>query len=68
MGIFVNGKVICACGIAAVGLVVAIFEARKHILKANYEADKIKHEHREFKKAKEESTDMANRAPLSVVS
>ncbi len=68
MGIFVAGRIVFACSLAAVGLVVAIFEARKRILKANYEADKIKHEHREFKKAKEESTDMANRAPLSVAS
>ena len=77
MGFFVAGRIIFACGLAAVGFVVAIYEARKRILKANYEADKIKHEHREFKKAKEEkeqmdkskpeSTDMANRVPLYVV-
>ena len=54
MGIFVNGKVVCAFGIAATAFVVGIFEARKRIYKANYEADKAKFDHHKLRREKEE--------------
>lgn len=33
----------------AIGLVVAVFEGRKKIIKANYEADKISQDHRRLR-------------------